>query len=240
VNGGSVGGNFQLSAFALGTLTGGIVNGSLIASGNSHLQMSGGTVKNLVSISNSSTAVITGGTILGTLLASDSAVVNITGATIGGDLSASGLSVVMISDTQIANNINVSGGATVILNGGLVVPLTPLRLAPAGDDLDDLLLTPAGAGLPPIYLRDNATLEIDGHSLSATLLDPASNGGVYSEFDLTGMFADGSTIPDGLLVYVQNGSPAAFHLVEAAVPEPTACAALVTLPCLLRHRRRHC
>jgi hypothetical protein len=236
VNGGSIGGDFQLSAFALGTLTGGVVNGSLSASGSSHLQMSGGTVNGLVFFSNSSSAVITGGTFLSSLFASDSAAVNISGTTIGGGLSASGLSVVTISNARIANSITVPGGATVILNGRLLAASTPVRLTPAGDEMADLL-TPASAGLPGIFLSGNGTLEIDGHSLSSTLVDAANDGGVYSEFDVTGMFADGSAIPDGLLVYVQNGSPAAFTLVEAAVPEPTACAALVTLVCLLRRRR---
>jgi hypothetical protein len=71
-----------------------------------------------------------------------------------------------------------------------------------------------------IFLYDDSTLEVDGLTFNADLLDPMNDNGMFSEYQLSGTFGDGSSIPDGLLLFVQNGTGASFQFV--VVPEPAS------------------
>jgi hypothetical protein len=101
------------------------------------------------------------------------------------------------------------------------------RLAPADE-----------AAFPSIFLNDNSTLEFDGHSLTAALLDALSDGGAYSEYEISGLFADGTRISAGLDLFVGNGSTASFQLVEA-VPEPASVSLMAIAAAGLLALRKH-
>ena len=77
-----------------------------------------------------------------------------------------------------------------------------------------------------IYLDDASSLEIEGIGLSDTLINPAADGGEYSEYSLSGSLDNGTPLPGDLLLYVENGTGASFELVNDAVPEPGTVALL--------------
>ena len=52
----------------------------------------------------------------------------------------------------------------------------------------------------------------DGHQLTASLLDPMNRKGMFSKYQISGLFADGSKNPAGLLLFVQNGTGDRFRL----------------------------
>ena len=103
------------------------------------------------------------------------------------------------------------------------------------------LLKPADqSAFPSIFLNDDSSLEFDGHTLLAELIDPLNDGGAYSEYEISGLFPDGTPIPSGLDLFVANGSTASFQLVE--VPEPAAASlmAIAALGLLVLRRNWPC
>ena len=59
-------------------------------------------------------------------------------------------------------------------------------------------------------MHDSAELDIDGINLGATLLDGSNDSGMYSEYQLTGYYPDGTAIPSGVDFFVQNGTGATY------------------------------
>jgi hypothetical protein len=80
----------------------------------------------------------------------------------------------------------------------------------AGTGASARLAVHANAGAPTsLFLYDSSSLEVDGYTLTARPLD-GNNGGMLSEYQLSGFLVDGTALPDGLLLFVQNGTGASF------------------------------
>ncbi|MGD0462852.1 MAG: hypothetical protein ABSB74_10225 [Tepidisphaeraceae bacterium] len=203
---------------------------SLTLSTHSTAIVSSGQI-NAVSVANSSNFILAGGTIA-SLSTLNSSTTTITGGLVSQGITGSGNSTIDIESLQglrsILGRITLFDNAKVLVEGIPVVTTPSNQYALSAKFADDIS-TPLS-----IYLNDNASLEIDGMNLTASLLDP-DNGGTFSEYQLNGSLQDGSVLPDNFLLYVENGSGASFQLV--AVPEPTSASlALLCGAAVLRRR----
>ncbi len=185
--------------------------------------MAGGTVAGTLIVSNSATALVSGGVIESTFATVNSASAIITGfAAVDGNVEAFQQSTIIISGADLFGNVFAFNNARIVLNGKLITGSQPSVLNAAAGESNELPpLKPADqSAFPAIYLSDDSTLEFDGHVLSADLIDPLNSDGAFSEYEITGLYPDGTPIPAGLDIFVDNTSTASIQLVE--VPEPAS------------------
>ena len=128
----------------------------------------------------------------------------------------SGGSVAGFAEAHDQAVINYSGGT---IAGGVHTQFStlamPLRIS-AGPSalLSSLNLT----------AFDAATINFIGLNLTATLIDPNYQSGMFSEYELTGTLADGSQV-DGTFL-IENGTGASYELT-APVPEPSVTTLMI-------------
>jgi hypothetical protein len=169
---------------------------------------------------NTSRLSISGGLIRGDLRGSDSSTIEMSGGTVLGRAIFDDNSVFNYSGGFILDGVQLPQAAGVQADSALADSLAP------GFD-ENLLLG--------IVAHDNATINIIGTGLHATLIDPSFEG-MFSVYQLAGRLADGTEVNGGLL-YLQNGSGARLELLP--VPEPGMLAILaLTTPIGLFRRRR--
>jgi hypothetical protein len=65
------------------------------------------------------------------------------------------------------------------------------------------ILSDSATPMYQIFLYDDSTLEVEGLTFNANLLDRMNDNGIFSEYQLSGTFGDGPSIPDGLLHWRQ-------------------------------------
>jgi hypothetical protein len=224
MNGGGVMGGVDSSGTGSFTMNGGSVSGNLTSIGTSLLALNGGIVGTNIDSFDQSSVVIdgnqTGGivTVTGTVTAHDSSSLVIASALILGDVDVdNSASATIFGSTTILGTLNFSQSAHVVLNGFNLNGPHPA---------DAVLIDGMPAPLDEIFLDDQATLQINGLTFSANLLDPMNDNGMFSEYQLAGTFPDGSSFPDDMLLFVQNGSGASFQFV--AVPEPVTSALVIS------------
>ncbi len=216
-----VAGGLVTNGFAQADVVGGTI-GDVIVSNSSRCQLFGVNVTYALTVSNSSTAVLSGGDVSGSVTALNAATATISGgAVVEEDVQAHQQSTIIIAGGDIFGAISAFDTSHIVVNGKLLANVKPGGATPAASDGSKPSLAPAGDSFPLIYLYDNSSLEFDGHSLTSALLDPLNGGGAFSEYEISGRFADGTAIPAGLDLFVANGSTASFQLVEA-VPEPAS------------------
>jgi len=175
--------------------------GGLNAHDRSILTMTGGQSTGSLSAFQSSSVFFSGSaTITGGLATHDNSQVFITGGTITGGLNAYDTSTVTLDGGALFGTVNIYNGAKLIWAGGT---LTANGSIPSS--IASTRALSAAVGAPSsIYLHDSGTLEVDGINLSATLLDPGNDNGMYSEYQVSGLFADGTSIPGGVDFFIQN------------------------------------
>jgi hypothetical protein len=182
--------------------------------------------------------ILSGAALGGNVQGEDSSNITLGGVAIGFDVVAYNQAKITINGAAIGESIKAYDNSTIVLNGVLV----PHTQSSATSQPGQLTHLSGDSQLPAIYLYDNSSLEVDGINLSASLLDPNSSSGLFSEYQVSGSFADGTLISDDLLLYVANPSAsnpqgASFTLV--AVPEPSAIMLLAigTVGVGIRRRR---
>jgi hypothetical protein len=234
-------GNLSTDKSGLAVMNGGTtISGNVVASNSSHVQLVGGTVGSVTTY-NASSAQLVGGQVKGDVSAQNSSSIMLDNMFVQGSITAQQQSIITISDSiTYGGQIEAFGTSRIVLLGHLLPNNQPHAvifdgIAGSGPGL----LTPDGEPVfASIFLHDSSSLEFDGHSLSAALIDPLNGGGAYSEYEISGLFADGAPIPSGLDLFVANGSAASFQLVEA-VPEPASVSLMAVAALALLARRRH-
>ncbi len=227
MSGSHVGGSVVMNGMSQVTVEGGGIGGNVSANNSSFFSLLSGNVDGSVNVANSARAVLIGGDIAESVTSLNGGTISIADAVVvEGDVVARQQSTITIGGADIFGAIRAFDTAHIFLNGTLLPNSKPQAMAAASDGIRASLAPPDGSAFPPIFLNDNSTLEFDGHRLTAALLDPLNGGGAYSEYEISGYFADGSPIPSGLDLFVANGSTASFQLVEA-VPEPASALLMV-------------
>ena len=237
LTGGSIGG-VESNGFSHATLYSSKIGGNVSANNSSEFRLEGGDIAGSMTVTNSASGILRGGDVGESVKHTSAGAITITGTTIEGNVSALQQSTITINGADIFGTISAFGSARIILNGALLANVKPNAMLADGIGSSNLpLLKPADqSAFPSIFLNDDSSLEFDGHTLLAELIDPLNGGGSYSEYEISGLFADGTQIPSGLDLFVANGSTASFQLVE--VPEP-ASAFLMTIAAIaiLAHGR---
>ncbi|HEV3415549.1 MAG TPA: PEP-CTERM sorting domain-containing protein [Pirellulales bacterium] len=215
------------------------ISGNVVASNSSHVQLVGGTVGSVTTY-NSASAQLDGSQVKGDVSALNSSSIMLDNMFVTGNITAQQQSIITISDSiTYGGQIEAFGTSRIVLLGHLLPNNQPHAVVFDGiEGSGPGLLAPDGEpAFASIFLHDSSSLEFDGHSLSAALIDPLNGGGAYSEYEISGLFADGAPIPSGLDLFVANGSAASFQLVEA-VPEPASVSLMAVAALALLARRR--
>jgi hypothetical protein len=210
MNGGALGSDLDVGDDAFGSFSSGTIGGNVSLTGNGALYMTNGLIVGNVDVADESVFRMKGGSIGGTVALRGNSNTNWTGGTVAGQVS-------------------LYDNATLFWDGGKYTAgsMTTMALfAMVADDDSDPL---------SIYLYDDSSLVIGGQELSANLLDGNSSGG-FSEYELSGALGDGGTLPDGLLLFVENGTGANFSLVPA--PEPGCLGLICGMAILCRRPAR--
>jgi hypothetical protein len=242
------------------TISGGQV-GKVGGLDHAHVLIFGGSVGPVLT-QGSSFLMLTGGSVVGDVAAFESSSMDLSGGSINGNVDAHDSTLVVVEGTTVSGKITAHDQASLLILQPLPSPPGggALHALPSGDSetgdsarggpvlakllgAAGLVRADAGPANPlQIFLYDDSTLEIDGFNFSAALLDP-NNNNMFSEYQLSGFFANGSPFGGGLGIqlFVQNGTAASFKLVEVAhVPEPSGIvllASMATLLGLVRRRR---
>jgi hypothetical protein len=256
ITGGLVSGSISVSNSGAATMNSGAVVGGATTANSSSLIINDGSIAGLVGTQDSSKILILGGLMGSGVTAADNSTIVIDGlATIAGQVAAHDNSTISIRNATILGGVLATGSSTVNLlfpgstifgpieatqNGHIVLGLGSMGSGSPSPAADRLNLIAADAPTPTneIFLYDDSTLEFDGLTFNAALVDPMNDNGMFSEYDLTGTLGDGSSLPDGLTLFVENGSGASFQFVP--VPEPGAAGLVLSAlaPVLLGRRRR--
>ncbi|HEV2970513.1 MAG TPA: hypothetical protein VGY55_11025 [Pirellulales bacterium] len=237
----SVTGDLGTFKSGLAVINGGTtISGNVVASNSSHVQLVGGNVGSVTTY-NSASAQLDGSQVKGDVSALNSSSIMLDNMFVTGNITAQQQSIITISESiTYGGQIEAFGTSRIVLLGHLLPNNQPHALSFDGiEGSGPSFLTPDGEpAFASIFLHDSSSLEFDGHSLSAALIDPMNGGGAYSEYAISGLFADGTPIPSGLDLFVANGSAASFQLVEA-VPEPASASLMAVAALALLARRRH-
>ncbi len=188
-------------------INGGSLVGDLNAQEQGITKLFAGTVGGNVRTHNNAQSFVSGGSVVGSLLAYDDSIISMTGGSVAGDAEAHDHSHILYSGGTIA------GGIT-------PMALSAMRASTA--------LAPLAQGDPfslNITAFDQASIDFIGTDFSVALLDPNYQG-MFSEYELSGILADGTTINDGTFL-VTNGTGAIYELNGVPVPEPGTAAMLV-------------
>jgi fibronectin-binding autotransporter adhesin len=193
MTGGTIGG-LGSQGTAVATLAGGTVTGAIAASQSSQINLAGVIATGGLTTHNSSVVTLSSGSLSGSVNAYDSSTIYWT----GGFLSTGNIGGILGFDIS---SVSVHDAARFIWQGGTVTSSNAIGIPAAGSTARPL--TSAGSSPIPIYVYDNGTFEVDGINLSASLIDP-NNNGMYSEYQVSGLFGNGTPIPGGLQLFVQN------------------------------------
>jgi hypothetical protein len=214
-----------------------------------NLQMENASAKGTLIVEGSSTAQIADGTI-GAINLHGEADIKVKNASVKGDVSTGGSSRLSFfgdigGDVDAFDTSHIDLGASLIFgtvtqHGQSTITwdtnVGKIVVAQGSGVLggrQSTLVTGADNDPKPMefFLLDESILQIFGRDFLATLLDGNAEG-KYSEYAVTGHFADGEPFPTGLLVFVENGHEADplglphFEFAFKSVPEPS-CAALI-------------
>jgi hypothetical protein len=198
-------------------MSAGSIGGDLLVQDATTANLGGGSIGRNAALQSNSIFSMSGGNIAGNFSAAGFSVFNFSGGVIEGNASFSGLSQGFWSGGTIEGDISLHDQSVLDWTGsapagGVGTPVvTSAELTLLSND------SPTGFS---IYLYDGSSFEIDGTDLTDALLDPNS-GGTFSEYQLFGNLQDGTALPDGLHLFVENGSAASFQLVNV-VPEPAS------------------
>jgi len=231
VNSGSIGGNLHAQGVGTVSILGGFVKELLTAEGASTVFMNGGQVGLSVFTKGTATVGIASGLIQGDITSQENSTVNFSGGRVDGSLFAHDSSTINLSGGTILGTVSSDGDATVNCSGGNVLAGSALGLAMLSRVSDALTDAPLG---PAFVAYDNAKINFYGIDLVATLVDPDA-GGIFSQYALTGFFADGTPI-NNVFFQIQNNSGATFQLL-LPVPEPIAATLILPGALLFLIRR---
>jgi hypothetical protein len=192
----------------------GTVGGEIQASQNSNVEIESiAAVAGSVHAFNSSTVTMHGGSIgvgpvQGDLTAQDSATLNLSAGTVGRNLTGTGSSIINMSGGTVFGFGVFQGNSKFNFSGGKILGgiIQPPGLSPSSG----FALRGAANEVLNITATENATINIQGVDLVATLIDP-NHQGASSLYQLSGLLADGTSISGGSMV-IQNGAAAGFTL----------------------------
>jgi len=253
--GGSYDDNFNPNFTSPTSPTVNIVAGADISGGSNHgvgemdifnhstVNVSGGNVYTITS-QNSSTLNLLPGSTIGVALSFEQSVVNMNGGDVA-DLEGQG------------KQINVGGGTvgTLVANtntdlfgttlGSCLVNVTGGNITSEADAYNDGILNLYGGQFDGnLFARFGGTINVFGHDLRATLVNPNFNN-TYSLYSLSGFLDNGTVLNDNSLFIENDGvtyGHSSFQLVNAT-PEPGSIALLLafgacSVPVLIRKRTR--
>lgn len=144
--------------------------------------------------------------------------INIIGGVITDELRAYGVSVINVSGGTSNFEINSYGGVVNFTGGYNTLDLNAA--------LGGVFNLSGGSFGSSLYVDDNSTMNLTGMGLSAALvdsdhiyngLDQTYNGKRFTEYMLSGVLADRSSV-NGKMLFVQNGTGAKFTLTNVPAP----------------------
>ncbi|MGA2231522.1 MAG: PEP-CTERM sorting domain-containing protein [Tepidisphaeraceae bacterium] len=241
ITGGNIAGALIVEGTSFFSMTGGSVSQGAAETGLSQLEMTGGVITGNMHTTDTSALTITGGVVNGNIDSFDTSVISIEGTQASGPVVVSGtitthsMSNLLLFDANIFGAVDADDSSSVTIDSGVAITggvnatglarvvitgTTEQMTNPTPANVIKLIPADSPTPLNEVFLYDQSSLQIDGLTFGADLLDPMNDNGMFSEYELSGTFPDGSSFPDDFLLFVENGSGASFQFVPVPVPEP--------------------
>ena len=206
-------------------IEGGTVTGQLTAQNNGRASLGSGSIRGGLNLTDFAFVGVFDGQVTGGVQTADESFLHLTGGTIDG-LELHDFSQALFAGGEVDGDLDGPSIARPLPSTPAArLPATSIstipRSSPCREYFPKAAASPA-AGVHPltgpaftnaIYVNDGARLDLSGINLSTTLIDAHSNGGMYSEYQFSGYYADGSAIPSNAVFFVQNSTGASFRLL---------------------------
>ena len=196
-----------------------IVGNALFADGRSHVRFHSGSLGDFFS-DYDSVNIISGGEIINSLALFDNSMTTVTGGTFGLGVSGTQNSSLIVRGGTFNDRVNIASSNISRITGGVFVSDITYGGYRSGRGVLNIL---GGAVGGDYYAADGATLNFYGDALTRTLIDPNALSGLYSQYELSGILADGTSV-NGKTLYISNQGNAQVNLLASPAPEPGSLA----------------